>query len=779
MKKYNINLLTGLVLSIVMLGLISAATTYITTRVYHDLTFDFQREYMTQLLAIKSTDLLADLEKNTVRYGLRVQGIDSFRRAFAKRNEPELSAELADQFRQGLVTANIIKAVKLYAYDTGYRLLGSASHDTDITDSTVIICPDLVSKARIREGPKRLTPVSEICLYGNRPYLAVIVPIGGIVPTGYLQVVVDPIPVLSTIDSVLNMPVTLHLVDGTEIYSTQNRQEHSSQNAVVSDFMLYTNDSYPALRITARRQADVLVEKLDRTNTRLIAVVFIIILLTVAMALWFVKYSVFKPLKELSHQLRRGCLGRKHQADGTAPLEQASGPVSFDALGELYETLRDMAIRDPLTGTYNRALLEDRLKQVIAEHRRSPSTAAIMLIDMVRFKYVNDLLGHHTGDLLLKQIVERIRKVLRESDTLARLGGDEFTVILPYTDDEQAFQVAEKIIHAMEPEFTVEEHKLSAAVSIGIALTPDHGEDVETLSRHSDYAMYTAKKSRNGYAIYDPRSTEEINAAHMTLNGMLNEDIARNDLFLVYQPVMDFRTEQVSYIEALVRWRQPDGTIILPEGFIRVAEQSGVIRQLSEWIINTACRELATLQQGYPGLRLGINLSMHNLHDYNLTDQIMKSLERYRLQASSLVLEITETGVMMDPDQVIEILGQLSAMGLELSIDDFGTGHSSLVYLRRLPVHTLKVDKSFVIDMDKDEDNAAIVRATVDLAHNLGLTVTAEGVETGTVYEKLREIGCDYYQGYYVGEPMDATGMAGWLDNEKATRESMQASRET
>ena len=325
----------------------------------------------------------------------------------------------------------------------------------------------------------------------------------------------------------------------------------------------------------------------------------------------------------------------------------------------------------------------------------------------------------------------------------------------------------------MEPEFEIEDHKLSAAVSIGIALTPDHGEDVETLLRHADHAMYSAKKARNGCAMYDPRSTGELNAARMTLNGKLNEYIERNDLFLVYQPVMDFRTEQVSYIEALVRWRQPDGTIILPETFIRVAEQSGVIRQLSEWIIDTVCRELANLQQDNPGLRAGINLSMHNLHDYNLADQVMQSLERYRLEASSLILEITETGVMMDPNQVIEILGQLSAQGLKLSIDDFGTGHSSLVYLRRLPVHNLKVDKSFVIDMDKDEDNASIVRATVDLAHNLGLTVTAEGVETGSVYEKLREIGCDYYQGYYVGEPVDAAGIAEWLENGKAALTSM------
>lgn len=765
MKKNKVNLLTGLVLSIILLGIISAATTFVTTRIYRDLTFDFQREYITQLLAIKTSDMLVALEQDTVRFGLRVQGINSFRTAFKSHKPQELSAELADQFRQGLVTANVIKAVRLYAYDTDYRLLGSANRTRDDAGSTEIICPGLVSRAHARAGPQRLKPISEICLFGKRPYLAVIVPIGGLVPSGYLQVVSDPVPALSAMDKALNMPVTLELVDGTRLYATQGHEGHPFTNAVVSGFMLHTHDSLAALRITARRHADILVDKFDRVNTWLIAVAFVIILLTVAMALWFVKYSVFKPLRDLSHQIRNGRLIKKDSENEALAADESSLPVSFHALGELYETLRDMAIRDPLTGTYNRALLEDRLKQIIAEHNRVPATAALLLVDMVRFKYVNDLLGHHTGDLLLKQIVERIGGVLRESDTLARLGGDEFTVILPDTDEEQAFQVAEKIIHAMEPEFTVEAHKLSAAVSIGIALTPDHGEDVETLLRHADYAMYAAKRTRPGCAIYDPKSTAEVNAARMTLDGMLSEDIERNDLFLVYQPVIDFRTQQVSYIEALVRWRQPDGQVLLPETFIRVAEQSGLIRQLSEWIIETGCRQLANLQQVTPGLRAGINLSMHNLHDYDLTERIMESLSRYRLKPESLVLEITETGVMQNPDQVIEILGQLSSMGVNLSIDDFGTGHSSLMYLKKLPVHTLKVDKSFVVDMDTDDDNAAIVHATIDLAHNLGLSVIAEGVETRAVHDKLMGMGCDCFQGYYAARPMEETAMADWLND--------------
>ena len=593
-------------------------------------------------------------------------------------------------------------------------------------------------------------------------------PAGGLQPDGYLMLVSDPVPALSAIDGLLQMPVVLETSSGESLYRSPDWQEVVASNAVISDYLVTAGDAQAVLRITAARNANSLVDKLDRTNTWLLAIVAVVILLVVLTALWFVRNSVFKPLRELSFQLREGRLDR---ASRPAQTDEPGVPVSFHALGELYETLRDMAIRDPLTRTYNRALFEDRLKQAIAEHRRNPTTVAILLIDMVRFKYVNDLLGHHTGDLLLKQVVERISSALRESDTLARLGGDEFTVILPDTDGEQALQVAGKIINVMESDFAIERHRLSASVSIGIALMPDHGDTVETLLRHADYAMYSAKRKQPGCAIYDPKSTAEINAARMTLDGMLNENIEHNDLFLVYQPVMDFKSGGINYLEALVRWRQADGKVILPDTFIRVAEQSGLIRQLSEWIMETACSELAVLKRSHPELRVGINLSMHNLHDSDLAEQIGRSLASHRLDPGSLLLEITETGVMLDPDQVIETLDELSCMGLKLTIDDFGTGHSSLAYLKRLPVHSLKVDKSFVTDMETDEDNASIVLATIDLAHSLGLAVTAEGVETRSVFEMLWEMGCDCYQGYYVSEPLEMNDIARWLENSDMARQ--------
>jgi diguanylate cyclase (GGDEF)-like protein len=479
---------------------------------------------------------------------------------------------------------------------------------------------------------------------------------------------------------------------------------------------------------------------------------------------------ILKPFRALACRLRNLRSKRTPVLDAITVTGKDT-PVSFRELGELYETLHDMAIRDPLTGIYNRALLFDRLKQLFVEYRRTPGRAAILLIDLVRFKYVNDLLGHHTGDLLLKSVVERVSGALRESDTLARLGGDEFVVILPDTDTTQAIQVAQKIIQAMQPEFRVEGHRLSASVSIGITLLPEHADDVDMLLRNADYAMYSAKGNKQGYAVFDPSITEEITLARMTLDGILNEEIERNDLFLVYQPVIEFATGKISYIETLVRWRQPDGKILMPGAFIQTAEKSGLIRQLSEWVIDTACRELAEMQKHSPGLRAGINLSMHNLHDFNLMDKIQAVLDKYRLSPASLLLEITETGVMLDPDQVIHLLGQLARKGFRLSIDDFGTGHSSLVYLKRLPVHTLKVDKSFVVDMDRDEENASIVRATIDLAHSLGLTVTAEGVETVTVLDRLQRMGCDYYQGYYVSKPMSMDGITAWLSEHREKKQ--------
>jgi len=757
----QLNLLSGLIFTIILLGGICAATVFVNARTYRDLAFDFQRQYMTQMVAAESANILAEEDRNARNIGQLLQSQDGFQQALKTGDATAISAILQAQYRAAPDSSGLADVSAFYVFDSGSRLLGRASRpgSTAVTGEA-LLCPDLITKAQVRTGTMREKPLYELCLAGGLPYLASLLPIGGPLPGGYLQVVTDPVPELLRIGYRLKMPVRIRRSDGAVIHTASAWVDRHTGHEVMSEYVLTANNSRPALNIVAQRNADGLVMQIEKTNNRLLFVVVLIILAAVVLALLMVKFSVLNPLRDISYQFR---ISRKRDASATDAGAEPVEPVSFHALGQLYETLHDMAIRDPLTGTYNRALLEDRLKQVIAEHRRTPGRAAVLLIDLVRFKYVNDLLGHHAGDLLLKEVVVRIGHVLRESDTLARLGGDEFVIILPDTDAEQATQVAEKIIQSMVPEFVVEQNRLSTSVSIGIALMPDHGDDVETLLRNADYAMYSTKHDRRGYAIYDPATRDDINVDRMQLDGMLNEDIRRNDLFLVYQPVIEFGTHHVSYLEALVRWRQPDGRVLMPGDFVPVAERSGLIRQLSEWVIDAACRELAVLQQHNPGMRTGINLSMYNLHDLNLKQQIQDALSHHRVRPESLLLEITETGVMLDPEQVIETLGELAEMGLSLSIDDFGTGHASLVYLKRLPVHTLKVDKSFVVDIDSDEDNFSIVRATIDLAHSLGLTVTAEGVETGAVYAQLRGMGCDFYQGYYVGRPKDLEAIAAWL----------------
>ena len=763
MKRLNVNLLSGLILAIILLGVISAVTVYVNARTYRELAFNFQRQYMTRLMAAESADILSDEAKSARRLGLMIQGLDSFRRPFAAGDTRGVSAVLDAQFRQAPVTSSAVNLVELYAFDRDFKLAGTSSGKAT---SSGIICPDLVTRLKLRQGAQRLKPLYALCLFDGKPYLASMAPAGGLVPTGYIQIITDPVPKISGIGSHLKMPVRISLPDDTLVYVTPDWAVDGEAHDVQADYMLLANESRPALKITVLRDADSLVMQIDKTNNRLLLIVALIIVATVVLALLLVKYSVLKPLRDLSHQLIDEWAGRKHES-GELSVPEKDMPVSFHALGELYETLHDMAIRDPLTGIYNRALLEDRLKQLIVEHRRTPGQAAVLLIDMVRFKYVNDLMGHHTGDLLLQDVVKRIAGEVRESDTLARLGGDEFVVILPDADLGQAQQVAEKIIQSMDSEFEVEGRKLTASVSMGIVLMPEHGDDVDTLLRNADYAMYSAKENRRGYAIYDPSTTDDIALARMSLDGVLNEDIEQNDLYLVYQPVIDIKTDKVIYIETLVRWRQPDGKVLMPGIFIRVAEQSGLIGQLSEWVVENACRDLAVLQQDNPGLCIGVNLSMHNLHDFNLIEKIRSVLERYQLMSAALLLEITETGVMLDPNQVIKTLDQLASLGVKLSIDDFGTGHSSLLHLKRMPVHTLKVDKSFVIDMDSDEENASIVRATIDLAHNLGLSVTAEGVESGVVLEMLKEMGCDFCQGYYVGKPVTLQEMQLWLSGRR------------
>ncbi|MBI4493323.1 MAG: EAL domain-containing protein [Chloroflexi bacterium] len=420
------------------------------------------------------------------------------------------------------------------------------------------------------------------------------------------------------------------------------------------------------------------------------------------------------------------------------------------------------ALHDALTGLPNRALLYDRLHQAILTARRNNAALALLVMDLDRFKEVNDALGHCAGDLLVQQVGQRLRGVLRASDTVARLGGDEFAVVLPGTNGEGATLAARKLLHALEELFVVEGQSLDVGMSIGIALYPLHGEDVETLLRRADIAMYLAKRGRGGYAVYT--SEQDQHTPHrLALMGELRTAIEQEQLLLHYQPQVHFKSGQVVGLEALVRWQHPQRGLIPPDQFITLAERTGLIQPLSRWVLGQALRQCQAWRQAGLALPVAVNLSARNLHDPHLPGMIATLLATWGLPPPWPSVEITESAVMTNPHRAIEVLGRLQAMGVRISIDDFGTGYSSLAYLKRLPVDELKIDKTFVRTMAVDRKDLAIVRATIELAHSLGLSVVAEGVENQATLDHLAALGCDAAQGYYLSRPLPAPELVRWL----------------
>ncbi len=424
-------------------------------------------------------------------------------------------------------------------------------------------------------------------------------------------------------------------------------------------------------------------------------------------------------------------------------------------LEEKNQALRHQALHDELTGLPNRNLLLDRLRQARSAAQRHGLPFALFLMDLNRFKEVNDTLGHHFGDRLLQQVGKRLGASLRENDSIARLGGDEFAMLLPETDRHGASVCAGRIHQVLQHPFDIEGVRIEAGASIGIALYPEHGEDPASLLQHADVAMYQAKRS-GGYAFYDP-GQDSHSVRRLRLMGELRSAIEQGQLHLHYQPMLDLRRGEPAALEVLSRWRHPDLGSVTPDEFIPMAEQTGTIHALTVWSLQQALRE-----DPAPDLTLSLNLSPQCLQDAALPEAIADLLARFDFPATRLQLEITENAVMHDLQRARQLLNRLHDLGIRLAIDDFGTGFSSLAYLRELPFDELKIDKSFVIDM-AEENNLAIVRTIIDLGHNLHYQVVAEGVEEPLGLERLRALGCDRVQGFLFSRPQPADALRDWL----------------
>jgi len=431
------------------------------------------------------------------------------------------------------------------------------------------------------------------------------------------------------------------------------------------------------------------------------------------------------------------------------------------------ERVVHMAHHDALTGLPNRILLADRVGQAIARARRGGGKLALLFLDLDRFKNVNDSLGHPVGDLLLQAVAARLVDCLRPEDTAARLGGDEFIIGIPDVPDAaEAARVATRILGELAKPFTVAGHQLPADASIGIALYPDDGDTAEALLRSADTAMYHAKESgRTNYQFFSPQMSERV-SRRLTTETRLRAALERTEFTLHYQPLVDLATGRVDGAEALVRWPQADHRLVTPAEFIPVAEETGLIVPLGEWVLREACAQAQAWQARQPGLRIAVNLSARQFRQKDLVGMVEEVLAETRLDPSLLELELTEGMLMHHAEDTVRTLHRLHDMGVRLAIDDFGTGYSSLSYLKRFPIHTLKIDRSFIKDLSHNPDDAAIVIAIVAMARSLNLNVTAEGVESEKQAMFLRSLACDLVQGFHFGRPMPAAEFAGRLSVE-------------
>jgi diguanylate cyclase (GGDEF)-like protein/PAS domain S-box-containing protein len=427
------------------------------------------------------------------------------------------------------------------------------------------------------------------------------------------------------------------------------------------------------------------------------------------------------------------------------------------------EVNEHQALHDPLTGLPNRLLFGERIAHAIRHAERHQTKLAVVLMDLDRFKEVNDSLGHSAGDHLLIKVGERMLDAIRGSDTVARLGGDEFGLLLPdLHDGDGAIPVISRIRAALERPVQVHSLPLAVEASIGIAIYPDHGTDAQALIQKADVAMYDSKRDNASHTFYDEGS-HEYDVTRLTLVAELRRALASRELILHYQPKAALQSGDVRSVEALLRWVHPERGMVFPDSFIPIAQETGLIGPLTLYVIEEALRQGRQWRDAGLGLSISVNLSTRNLLDRDFPNQVAALLKRWGMGPEWLELEVTESSMLANPTRAKAVLNELSALGLRLSIDDFGTGYSSLSYLRQLPVDEIKIDRSFVMGMGEETGDAVIVRSTVDLGRNLGLEVVAEGVETLEHWNQLRALGCNTAQGYFLSKPVAADELTSWL----------------
>ncbi|MCW5626736.1 MAG: EAL domain-containing protein [Burkholderiales bacterium] len=652
--------------------------------------------------------------------------------------------------------------------------------------------------ADLIDTAERNRHASAIVLIDGRPYQVVVVPVLAPVPIAWVLAgfLVDD-RVATALQTVTSLHVSFlslqtdgkwnmyastlpdslraELLDTSGQLARRNRQSVVDLNDEPYETLFTTLSQRPEGRVVAvlQRSLREALEPFDELRAILVALALIGIGLTVIASV-LVARGITRPVNELAAVARRiqqGDYSQRAVDDHHDEIGELAASFNHMLAGiESRETeILRLAYEDTLTGLPNRAMFRDRLAQAIRTAQRTGEPVSVMLLDLDRFKHINDSLGHPAGDNVLREVARRLRDVLRDSDSVARLGGDEFAVLLPTGDESRVHRVAQRILESLESPMLLEGQPVDVETSIGVATFPTHDDDPDVLMRHADVAMYVAKRGNAGYAVYDPRY-EEGRQSHLSLLGELRRAVERDELLLHYQPKLDLKSGAVQRVEALVRWNHPERGFVPPGEFIPFAEQTGYIKRVTHWVIERTFRQAADWHRRGIDVAISVNISARDLMSADLFDLVTRHLNINAVPPARICLEITESGVMEDPQRALDILARLHGLGVWLSVDDFGTGYSSLAYLKKLPVQELKIDRSFVMHMVDDEDDATIVRSTIELGHNMGLEVVAEGVEDRAGLELLTRLGCDQVQGYFVSRPLAVEAFEQWLEQHNRNR---------
>ncbi|MFK5892490.1 MAG: EAL domain-containing protein [Pseudomonadota bacterium] len=522
------------------------------------------------------------------------------------------------------------------------------------------------------------------------------------------------------------------------------------------------------------------IKKLKKSTATLSTLLFMTValfLLFISAIIWSLDWMVFKPISSVVLALKSKAFGKELPQLVSVNAQEIN--YLIEAFSEMDEQVNNrqkaleyQALHDHLTGLPNRFMLNQRLEYQILYAERDKQTFSLFLIDLNHFKDVNDSLGHLNGDILLEKVAKRLTEKVRKVDTVARLGGDEFAIMLPDTNREQSEHLANKIHESITSSFTIDGNTINIGLSIGIVCYPQDGQDKIRLLQLADLAMYVSKRNRTRFSHYDAKE-DFYGRNRLSLISDLRNAIDNNTLELYFQPQIDIDKEQIIGAEALLRWNHAEHGFIQPDKIVELAEYEGIIHQLSLWVLKHAIAQCSQWHKKGMQLSIAVNLSVQDLSNPSLNQQIAQLLKTYQFPSQFLTLEITESGMMENPARSIEMLKKLNHMGIHLSIDDFGTGFSSLAYLKQLPVHELKIDRSFILDMDKNESDTVIVQSTINLGHNLGLRVIAEGVERQQTLEILKKFACDQAQGYLFSKPKNEHDFLVWVQDKKLLETSL------